>query len=64
MSEVLTKPSLDEAIAAAAEAVNDLLGSVLPDSTGPERRLHQAMRYGTLGGGKRLRPFLVAGSAR
>ena len=64
MSEVLTKPSFDEAITAAAEAVNDFLGSVLPDSTGPERRLHQAMRYGTLGGGKRLRPFLVAESAR
>ena len=64
MSEVLTKPSLDEAITDAAEAVNDFLRSMLPDSTGPEGRLHQAMRYGTLGGGKRLRPFLVAETAR
>ncbi len=60
LSEVLTKPSLDQAITDAAEAVNDFLRSVLPDSTGPERRLHEAMRYGTLGGGKRLRPFIVA----
>ncbi len=64
LSEVLTKPSLDEAITDAAEAVNDFLRSMLPDSTGPEGRLHEAMRYGTLGGGKRLRPFLVAETAR
>ncbi len=64
MSEVLTKPSLDEAITATAEAVNDFLGSVLPDPTGPERRLYEALRYGTLGGGKRLRPFLVSETAR
>ncbi len=64
LSEVLTKPSLDEAITDAAEAVNGFLRSVLPDSTGPEGRLHEAMRYGTLGGGKRLRPFLVAETAR
>ena len=55
---------LNEAITAAAEAVNEILGSVLPDPTGPEKRLHDAMRYCTLGGGKRLRPFLVAETAR
>ncbi len=64
MSEVLTKPSLDEAITAAADAVNELLGSVLPAPAGPEGRLYEAMRYGTLGGGKRLRPFLVTETAR
>ncbi len=64
MSEVLTKPSLDEAITATAEAVDDFLESVLPDPSGPEGRLHEAMRYGTLGGGKRLRPFLVVETAR
>jgi farnesyl diphosphate synthase len=30
---------------------------------GPEARLHEAMRYAVLGGGKRFRPFLVAGSS-
>lgn len=55
---------LDKAITAAAEAVNEFLESVLPDPTGPEGRLHEAMRYCTLGGGKRLRPFLVAETAR
>ena len=64
LSEVLTKPSLDEAITAAAGAVNEFLGSVLPVPAGPERRLYEAMRYGTLGGGKRLRPFLVTETAR
>ena len=64
MSEVLTKPSLNDAITNTAESVNAFLRSVLPDSTGPEGRLHEAMRYGTLGGGKRLRPFLVVEAAR
>ncbi len=63
MSEVLTKPSLDEAIAAVAAAVNGVLESVLPDPTGPEGRLYEAMRYSALGGGKRLRPFLVTQTA-
>ena len=64
LSEVLTKPLLDEVIAATAKVVNEFLGSVLPDPTGPEGRLHEAMRYGTLGGGKRLRPFLMAETVR
>lgn len=64
MSEVLTRPSLDEAIAVTAEAVNQFLDSVLPEPGGPEGRLFEAMRHGTLGGGKRLRPFLVAETAR
>ncbi len=63
MNEVLTKPSLDEAITATAGAVNDFLDSILPRPTGPEGRLYEAMRYGTLGGGKRLRPFLVIEAA-
>ncbi len=63
MTEVLTKPSLDQAIGAAAEAVNGVLETVLPDPTGPEGRLYRAMRYSALGGGKRLRPFLVTQTA-
>ena len=36
-----------------------LLGDLLPSPQIAPRRLHEAMRYSTLGGGKRLRPVLV-----
>jgi farnesyl diphosphate synthase len=32
-------------------------------AAGPQLRLHEAMRYAVLGGGKRLRPFLVTAGA-
>jgi len=43
------------------ESTIDFLISVPP---GPEARVFEAMRYGTLNGGKRLRPFLVLSGAR
>jgi farnesyl diphosphate synthase len=49
---------------AAAKAVERVLEDVLPPPAGPERRLHEAMRYATLGAGKRLRPFLVLAASR
>lgn len=36
-----------------------LLARVLPAAQQPPQRLHEAMRYAVLGGGKRLRPLLV-----
>ncbi|WP_308447338.1 polyprenyl synthetase family protein [Parachitinimonas caeni] len=36
-----------------------VLGSVLPQPTHAPQRLHEAMRYAVLGGGKRVRPLLV-----
>ena len=55
----------DAALAAAARAVEAELSRILPESGAqPESRLFLAMRYATLGGGKRLRPFLVSASAR
>ena len=56
-------------LAAAAEAVEAALESELAFETkagelARPRRLVEAMRYATLGGGKRLRPFLVIESAR
>ena len=51
----------------AAASVEQRLGALLaPDAaaTGPGSRLAQAMRYAALGGGKRLRPFLLIQSAR
>ncbi|MFQ5939741.1 MAG: polyprenyl synthetase family protein [Alphaproteobacteria bacterium] len=46
-------------MAEATESVNATLAQLLPDADGPEAQLYEAMRYATLGGGKRLRPFLV-----
>lgn len=46
-----------------AKAVDRELTRLLPGGDEPEGKLFEAMRYGVLGGGKRLRPFLVmAGS--
>jgi len=36
-----------------------VLGAVLPPATQLPQRLHEAMRYAVLGGGKRVRPLLV-----
>lgn len=56
--------SLASAMSEAAAVVADALERLLPKSEFPENRLIEAMRYGTLNGGKRLRPFLVMSSAR
>ncbi len=47
-----------------AVAVSKTLNALLPTTGGPESRLVEAMRYATLDGGKRVRPFLVMSSAR
>jgi farnesyl diphosphate synthase len=47
-------------MAAVAAAVEAELEALLPPVEGPEAPLVAAMRWGTLDGGKRLRPFLVA----
>ena len=48
---------------AVAEEVETALDRALPEVQGPAARLHEAMRYAALGGGKRLRPFLAVASA-
>ncbi len=55
---------LERLLATEAEALEQLLVSLLPAETGPAAKLHAAMRYASLGGGKRLRPFLVGAGAR
>ncbi|MGN6551090.1 MAG: polyprenyl synthetase family protein [Pararhizobium sp.] len=60
---------LDARLAAHAAAIETLLSSLLDDAprdgeTARPPRLLAAMRHGTLGGGKRLRPFLVIESTR
>jgi farnesyl diphosphate synthase len=54
-----TAPSLADALARSAGSIEMCLESLLPLSAGPEARLLTAMRYSVLGGGKRLRGFLV-----
>src|SRR3954454_21623783 len=50
-------------MAGAATVVEQALDVLLPPVEGAESRLAEAMRYATLGGGKRLRAFLVIESA-
>jgi farnesyl diphosphate synthase len=54
---------LTEALKTSAQAVNAELDRLLPLPDGPERLVHEAMRYSTLDGGKRLRPFLAMQAA-
>ncbi len=39
--------------------INEVLNKLLPAATQEPQRLHQAMRYGVLNGGKRIRPLFV-----
>src|SRR6185312_2346577 len=55
---------LNAAMAASAKAVEAVLDEVLPKPHGLHARVHEAMRYATFAGGKRLRPFLVQHCAR
>jgi farnesyl diphosphate synthase len=55
---------LEAALAETATAVNQMLDRLLPPVTTAERRVVDAMRYAVMGGGKRIRPFLVRHSAK
>lgn len=59
----MDETSFKAALAEAAEAVEIVMGRLLPLPELVEARLFEAMRYGCLNGGKRLRPFLVLSSA-
>ena len=52
------------AMAEAAVDIDQALDVLIPPSEGAEARLFNAMRYAAMGGGKRLRGFLVLESAR
>ena len=54
---------LKVALSAAADSVNAAMDKYIPQSTDSVGRLFDAMRYSTMAGGKRLRPFLVLNSA-
>ncbi len=55
--------TLSAALKRAAGEVEQALDVLLPVPEGPEARLFEAMRYAALGGGKRLRGFLVMETA-
>ncbi|MCW9034402.1 MAG: polyprenyl synthetase family protein [Rhodospirillales bacterium] len=55
---------LKKALAETASAMDEILDSLNPESQDAEARLIEAMRYSSLDGGKRLRPFLVVQSAK
>lgn len=50
---------LDQRLPVFREQVERALGTLLPPAATLPSRLHEAMRYATLGSGKRLRPVLV-----
>src|SRR3954447_24598602 len=53
----------EDALRQAAADTEALLESLLDPAEASARRLVEAMRYSTLGGGKRVRPFLVIQAA-
>lgn len=61
-------PGMSDGLKTALETVSvsvaDMMLQMMPDIPDPESRLFQAMRYSTLNGGKRLRPFLVMTTAQ
>lgn len=57
-------PKLQKALDETAEDIAKTIDRLLPESEQVESRLFEAMRYATVGGGKRLRPFLVMQSSK
>jgi farnesyl diphosphate synthase len=55
---------LEQRLEETADRVTVALDTLIPRVQGPEARLMSAMRYAALGGGKRLRPFLVLETGR
>lgn len=56
-------PRLQKALDESVEIVEKKISRLLPETDTAESRLFDAMRYGVLAGGKRLRPFMVLQSA-
>ena len=54
---------LNQSLGDAASQVEDFIDKLLAVEDAAEQRLHEAMRYAALDGGKRLRPFLLMQSA-
>ncbi len=55
--------TIEKALRDTARDVENVLNRIIVTVDGPESSLFESMRYATLGGGKRFRPFLVCQSA-
>lgn len=55
--------SIENALNDAALSVNRKLDELIQPVAGAEARVYEAMRYSTMGGGKRIRPYLLINSA-
>src|SRR4051812_3120817 len=58
-----SKVQIERALNEAASSANRVLDELIPSVDGAESRVVEAMRYATMGGGKRIRPYLVMNSA-
>lgn len=54
---------LRQALKDNAEAVNTMMERLIPKTDGDNGKLFEAMRYAAIGGGKKMRPFLVVQSS-
>ena len=59
-----TSAELKEALEENIQFVEKMISRLMPETDLAEAQLYDAMRYGTLSGGKRLRPFMVMQSAK
>ena len=59
-----TSAELKDALEECVQMVEKTISRLLPETDLAEAQLYDAMRYGTLAGGKRLRPFMVMQSAK
>jgi farnesyl diphosphate synthase len=57
-------PRLQDELDECVESVNKTISRLLPETDLAEAHLFEAMRYGVLNGGKRLRPFMVIQSSK
>jgi farnesyl diphosphate synthase len=62
--ELAKREAFDAQLKAWRARMEVALETRLPDSNAVPARLHQAMRYSVLGGGKRVRPMLLFATAR
>lgn len=62
--EMLTDQDLPAAMRQISDSVDAVFADILATPPGASERLYEAMRYAAIGGGKRMRPLLVAASAR
>ena len=58
-----TDPGLAEGLKQIQRDIDSAFDALLPVPADPRARLYEAMRYATIGGGKRLRPLLLSATA-